>query len=236
MRRDYHNWQSERVGRQMELLAYGQAGAPLLVFPSWGGRFFDYENAGMIGELTGKIDAGQLQVFCVDGIDAASWQNKSIHPHERVTRQVAYEEYVLAEVVPLIKGRSGMPQLSTTGCGMGAYQALNFALRHPDAAAGCVAMSGTFDRKPQMDGYFDTDFYFNNPVEYLPNTGDPWFLERYRGMRFVLAAGADDSTLSESYRMSEIFNRQGMPHAMEVWPAEEGSEWALWRNMARKYL
>jgi esterase/lipase superfamily enzyme len=63
MRREYHNWYSHRLNRNMELLAYGHSGRPVLVFPTSQGRFFEFENNGMIHELAGKIDAGQLQVF-----------------------------------------------------------------------------------------------------------------------------------------------------------------------------
>ena len=80
MRRDYHNWYSHRLGRQMELLSYGQRGFPVLVFPTSRGRFFEYENSGMIHALAQKIEWGHIQVFCVDSIDSESWYNRCIHP------------------------------------------------------------------------------------------------------------------------------------------------------------
>ena len=107
MRRDYHNWYSPRLGRNMELLAYGHAGQPVLVFPTSRGRFFEFENNGMIHALAGKIEAGQLQVFCVDSVDSESWYNRWIHPHDRVARHNAYESYIIFEVAPLMKNLSG---------------------------------------------------------------------------------------------------------------------------------
>src|SRR5947209_16795950 len=107
MRRDYHNWYSTRLGRQMELLAFGHAGNPLLVFPTSRARFFEYEDNGMIDAVSGKIQSGDLQVFCVDSVDGESWYNRAIHPHERVMRHIAYEDYVLFEVTPLMRGLSG---------------------------------------------------------------------------------------------------------------------------------
>jgi esterase/lipase superfamily enzyme len=182
MRRDYHNWFSSRLDRHMELLSYGHAGTPLLVFPTSRARFFEYEDSGMIHALAPKIEAGRLYVFCVDSVDTESWHNRSIHPHDRVMRQIAYENYLLFEVVPFMKGTSGAAQIWTTGCSLGGYQALNFAMRHPDVTSACVAMSGSFDMKRFMDGYYDQDFYYNNPVDYLPNMNDPWFLDRYKTM------------------------------------------------------
>ena len=236
MRRDYHNWYSSRLDRHMELLSYGHAGTPLLVFPTSRSRFFEYENSGMIHVLAPKIDAGSLYVFCVDTVDSESWYNRSIHPHDRVLRQSAYENYILFEVVPLMKGTSGAAQIWTTGCSLGGYQAFNFAMRHPDVTSSCVAMSGAFDMRSFMDGYFDQDFYYNNPVDYLPNMNDPWFLDRYKAMKIVLAAGDCDISLGESYRMADILSRKNIPRWLDVWTGGERHDWPLWQRMAVKFF
>jgi esterase/lipase superfamily enzyme len=236
MRRDYHNWYSQRLNRNMELLAHGHAGLPILVFPTSQGRFFEYENAGMIDAISQKIDSGNLQVFCVDSVDSESWYNRGIHPHERVMRHIAYESYILYEVVPLIKGVNGAQQICTTGCSLGAYHALNFALKHPDVTSGCIAMSGSFDLKPFMDGYSDNDFYFNSPLDYLPNMNDPWFLERYQKMRLVLAAGDHDICLGENFRMADVLGKKGIPHLLDVWTGGERHDWPLWQRMAVKFF
>ena len=236
MRRDYHNWYSTRLGRNMELLVHGHAGSPLLVYPTSRARFYEYENMGMIRAISGKIDAGHLQVFCVDTVDAESWYNRGIHPHDRVMRHVAYENYVLFEVVPLIKGVNGSQQVTVTGCSLGAYHALNFALRHPDVTSGCVAMSGSFDMRRFMDGYYDQDFYYNNPVDYVPNMKDPWFLDRYRQMKIVLAAGDWDICLGDNFNMAHILGSKGIPHWLDVWTGGERHDWPLWQRMAAKFF
>lgn len=236
MRRDYHNWYSHRLGRHMELLAYGQAGLPILVFPTSRGKFFEYENNGMIHAIWEKIERGEVMVFCIDSIDSESWYNRSIHPHDRVMRHVAYENYILYEVTPLMKNLSGHQRICTTGCSLGAYHALNFALRHPDLTSACITMSGSYDMKPFMDGYYDTDFYFQNPVDYIPNQNDPWFLERYQLMRIVLAAGDWDICLGENFRMANILGAKGIPHWLDVWTGGEKHDWPLWQRMAVKFF
>lgn len=236
MRRDYHNWYSTRLGRHMELLVFGHSGLPLLVFPTSRARFFEYENNGMIGAVKDKIDNGHIQVFCVENVDSESWYNRSIHPHERVMRYLAYESYLLFELVPLIKGVNGNTRIAVTGCSLGGYHALNFALRHPDVVSSCIAMSGAFDLKMFMDGYYDNDFYFNNPVDYVPNITDPWFLDRFRQMRIVLAAGDHDICLGENFRMANILGAKGIPHWLDVWTGGERHDWPLWRRMAQKFF
>jgi esterase/lipase superfamily enzyme len=236
MRREYHNWFSHRLGRNMELLAYGHAGQAVLVFPTSRARFYEYENSGMVGALWQKIEAGHLHVFCVDSVDSESWYNRSIHPHDRVLRHNAYESYVLFEVVPLIKGLSGQGQICTHGCSLGAYHALNFSLRHPDVARRCVALSGAYDMKPFMDGYYDNDFYFNNPVDYVPNINDAWFLDHYRQLDIVLGVGDHDICLGENFRMAEILGRKGIPHWLDIWTGGERHDWPLWQRMAVKFF
>jgi esterase/lipase superfamily enzyme len=236
MRRDYHNWYSHRLGRYMELLAYGHAGMPVLVFPTSRGRFYEYENAGMIHSLSHKIEAGHLQVFCVDSVDAESWYNRGVHPHDRVTRHIAYENYILYEVLPLIRGLNGNAQICVSGCSFGGYHALNFALRHPDVSSACISMSGAFDLKPFMDGFYNQDFYFNNPVDYIPNVSDAWFLERYRHMHTILAAGDHDICLGENFRMAGILGSKHIPHWLDVWTGGLRHDWPLWQRMAQKFF
>jgi esterase/lipase superfamily enzyme len=236
MRRDYHNWHSPRLDRRMELLVFGHGGSPVLVFPTFRGRFFEYEDMGMVHALARKIDAGQLQLFCVDSVDAESWYNRNIHPHERVQRHVTYEEYLLFEVLPFMRGVNGGQQITVSGCSFGGYHALNFALRHPDVATACISMSGAFDLKPFMDGYYDELFYFNNPVDYLPNVNDPWFLDRYQTMKLVLAVGDHDICLSENFRMAGILGAKNIPHWLDVWTGGERHDWPLWQRMAVKFF
>jgi hypothetical protein len=86
MNREYHRGYSQELHRDMEALVFGHGGSPLLVFPTSMGRFFEYEDRGMIRVLAPKIESGELQVFCPDAVDTESWYNKSIHPRQRVLR------------------------------------------------------------------------------------------------------------------------------------------------------
>lgn len=220
----------------MELLTYGHSGVPVLVFPTSQGKFYEYENSGMVHAIWQKIEWGQLQLFCVDSVDSESWYNRGIHPHDRVMRSVAYEDYVVHEVFPLMRNLSGKDQICTTGCSLGAYYALNFALRHPDITSSCIAMSGAFDMTPFLGGYYDQDVYFNNPVDYVPNASDPWFLERYNRMKIVLAVGDHDICLGENYRMAHVLGTKHIPHWLDVWTGGERHDWPLWQRMANKFF
>src|SRR5213078_4706385 len=86
MHREYHRWHSPNLGRDMELLVFGHAGARVLVFPKSLARFHEWEDRGLIGTLGHHIEQGWLQVTCVDSIDAESWYAYHRHPGERAFR------------------------------------------------------------------------------------------------------------------------------------------------------
>ena len=53
------------------------------------------------------------------------------------------------------------------GASLGAYHAANTLFKYPDVVKRCFALSGVYDMKRFMDGAYDDNFYFNNPVDYL---------------------------------------------------------------------
>ena len=72
MKREYHKWSSPALGRDMELLVFGHDGPPALVFPTSCGRFFEFEDRGMVNAVRDKLEHGHLQLICVDSIDSES--------------------------------------------------------------------------------------------------------------------------------------------------------------------
>ena len=236
MNREYVRWYSPHLRREMELLVFGHAGEPTLVFPTSMGRYFDYENREMIAAIADRYEGGQRQAFCVDSVDADSWYNKGVHPRERVARHAEYEQYIQQEVVPYIRSRNSHPGLCVTGCSFGGYHSAAFALRHPDLVSACVSMGGAFDIKQFLDGYYDDSCYFFNPPDFLPGLNDSWYLDGYRRMRIVLATGETDICLEENRRLSGILGAKRIPHWLDVWGNGTGHDWPWWREMAVKFL
>ena len=236
MVREYHKWHSSRLGREMELLVFGHAGLPVLVFPTSGGRFFEFEDRGMTGVLGGKIDVGKLQLFCVDSVDNESWYNRQVPPRWRIARHMQYEDYVLSEVLPLIRQKNGDPRLVALGCSFGGYHAVNIAMRHPDIFTGLLSMSGAFDLTNFLQGYYDQDCYFNLPTHYLPNLSDSWFFERYARSQFILATGWDDHCLGQNQNLDHIMSTKNIPHEFYIWDSNNAHDWPTWERMVREYL
>jgi esterase/lipase superfamily enzyme len=221
----------------MELLVFGHAGTPLLVFPTSMGRFYDYEDRGMIAPVAPRYEGGGIQAFCLDSVDAESWYNKRIHPRDRVLRHLQYEQYIIQEAIPFVRSRNPSPELALTGCSFGGYHVVNFALRHPDLVTHAVSMGGAFDIHQFLSGYYDDNCYFNCPPDFLQNFNDDWHLSRYRTRtKIVLATGEQDICLNDNIWLSRIMDSKRIPHWLDVWGDNTGHDWPWWQKMAGKFF
>jgi esterase/lipase superfamily enzyme len=220
----------------MEMLVYGHAGLPAVVFPTSQGRFYEFEDRGMVEAIRWKIDNGEVQLFCVDSVDAESWYNRNVPPRWRIARQVQYDEYVVHEVVPLVKKLNWSPKRAAIGCSFGGYHAVTMALRHPDVFTAFLSMSGAFDMDSFLGGYYDQDVYFNQPTHFIPGMSDPWFLDRYRQNTYVLATGVHDQCWDQNERMAGILRAKGIPVRLDVWGGNARHDWPWWQRMVQTYL
>ena len=229
--REYIKEWSNALGRDMEALRFGTSGLPLLVFPTSLGRFYQWEDFGMINALRDKIDAGFIQVFCVDSVDAESWYAKQRAPRDRVQWHLAYERYLLREFLP----RIARPPV-TVGSSFGALHAVLTVLRHPARFNGFIALSGAFDTRAWIDGYFDQDVYYTNPMTFLPGLSDDRYLTPLRRMeKRVIATGAEDRNVDESIRIGTLLREKGVDVTLEIWPGWS-HDWPYWMDMMRKYV
>jgi esterase/lipase superfamily enzyme len=236
MRRHYHKWFSHRLGRDMEMLVFGRAGQPVIVFPTSCGRFYEFEDRGMVHAIHSKIDAGQVHLFCVDSVDGESWYNREATPRARIERQMQYERYVMDEVLPLVHKENASPHLATLGCSFGGYHAATIALRHPDVFTAFLSMSGVFDLSPFLAGYYDQDYYFHLPLHFLPNLSDSWYLDRYRHNTYVLATAEHDVGREENERLAHLLREKNVPCRLDVWGHGAGHDWPWWQRMVQTYL
>lgn len=235
MHRQYHRWFSRSLRRDMDLLLFGHDGPVMLVFPTSMGAFFEYEDRGMVGAVADKLESGRLRLACVSSVDGESWYARRAHPRHRVVRHLQYEDYILNDVVPLLRHLTWRDSFGVTGCSFGAYHAMAFALRHPYTFTWCVTMGGAFDIRQFLDGHFDEDSYFLNPPSFLPNLGDPYYLDQFRRNKFVLATGDQDICRSANESFSGLLASKGVPHSLHVWNHSK-HDWPDWRPMASAYL
>src|SRR4051812_21146637 len=152
MKRDYRKWWSPALEREMELLVFGERGTPVIVFPTSMGRFYQWEDFGMIEHMRTRIDEGWLQLWCVDSIDGESLYAKTKTWQQRATRYLGYELYVLDEVVPAIRAENDVDFLIAVGASFGALHAVTFATRRPGIIRKAIGLSGAYDTAAWLDG------------------------------------------------------------------------------------
>lgn len=236
MHREYHRWHSPSLGREMELLILGHAGARVLAFPSSMGRFYEWEDRGMASAVGEHLANGWLQLYCVDSVDDESWYAKWKHPADRAWRHTQYEDYLRNEVIPLSVQRNANPYLIVTGASFGAFHAMNFALRHPGLVGRVLAMSGLYDVKENTGGYSDERVRYHNPAEYLPVMSEHGeHMAAIRRMDIIMAVGREDPNICNNEWFSGELWKKGVWHALRVW---DGwcHDWAWWQGMVRAYI
>jgi esterase/lipase superfamily enzyme len=235
MQRSYDKWYSPALGRDMELLWFGSAGYPVLAFPTSMGRFFQYEDSGTIAALAQKIEAGHLQLCCVDSIDVESWYNESVPPAARAPRHERYDAYLQEEIVPFVRHRAGRHDMGAFGCSFGGYHTANFAGRHPETVTKAVCFSGVYDVSRFTDGYWDDGDYFNSPAAYIPNMDAAWTAKLAR-IDWVIATGEYDALAPDNRRFDAILTDKGIPHHTEIWPGINGHDWDSWNAAVVRLL
>ena len=173
MKEEYFKEYSRTLDRDMEFKVYGHTGKPVLVFPPGSGRFWHYEFHGMVEICRPYIDAGRIQLFCIDGIDFETWDFKDGNPYDRIRLHERYFNYVTDEFIPRIKGISrdanGGREIGilATGCSMGAFHSALTYFRRPDLLDSVIALSGLYSSKYFMGDYMDEVVYFNSVLNFL---------------------------------------------------------------------
>lgn len=221
----------------MGISVYGHYGAPLLFFPTSLGDEWEHENQGMISTLSPFIDQGRIKIFCVRSVTADGLFNKRAHPLHRSWVLRCYDAYIRHEVIPFIHHHCrGLLPVAVMGASLGAYHAANTIFKYPDAVKRCFALSGVYDMKRSMDGFYDDHFYFNNPVDYLPNLSDPWALGNLAScdIRIVTGHGPFEDS-GPSYELAGILRAKGIPHSLDDWGAQGGHDWPYWHHQMWTY-
>ncbi len=232
MNYDYYEWYSPNVGLQMGVLRIGHWGPALIYLPTCGGDHTEFERYGMEWDAKWWIDNGKVQFFSVDAINHLTYYNRHLHPADRVKWAMGYERYVVDEVLPLVRHVTNNPFVGIFGASFGGYNVTNLYFKHPDQFDLAVSMSGVFDIRPHLDGYYDDNCYFNNPVDYLPNLSDPWYYRHYNEKSlYWMLCGENDICISDNDSFHAMLEWKGIRHWYDRWPAPCDHHEYWWKKM-----
>ncbi len=244
MQVEYHAWQSDHLGRWMELKTFGNRGVPFIVFPCSRGRFYDYESFHMVDAISQFIERGSIMLVCVDSLDEETWYNFGVDPGARNWRYEQWDQYLTAEVVPFI--RDHFPEAAynpmTTGNSMGAYHAVNIFLKHPDIFAGTIALSGLYTLQRDEFGLAGQDIspvYFNSPINYLENLSDSFFIDLYRQRDIIVCTGQgawEEASVEDARALDNHFRRLGVPAWVDYWGYDVNHDWPWWFRQMNYFL
>ena len=239
-RRVYREY-SHCLNRDMEFIVYGTGGKPVLAVPSQDGRYFDFENFGMVEVCRDYIESGRIQLFSFDTIDKETWSNEWGDPHWRMQMQEAWFHYVVDELYPRLMEINGSGQkMMVTGCSMGAYHAANFFFRRPDLFDTVVSMSGIYNPQLLIPDYFDELTYYNSPVHSLRGMPDDHpYMEMYRHSKIIICVGQgawEDLMLVGTRELDTVLTQRGIPAWIDYWGFDVNHDWPWWRKQWRYFL
>lgn len=231
------SWWSERVSQQLRLARWGDVGLPVLVFPTAGGDCEEIERMGVVDACAPLLADRRVKLYSVDSIAGRAWIDRA-DPAHATWLQNQFDAAMRWEVVPAIRSdcRDDSIRIATAGASIGAFNAVEVLTRHPDVFSAAIAMSGTFDLTPWLNGWWSDDFYFSSPLHWIPNLDDGWQLDQLRERFVVLATGTGDwEDPGESWRLADVLGAQGIPNRVDQW---EGwpHDWQTWRAMLPEYL
>jgi len=239
MRRDTTSWFSNNLGMEMPMVAYGDRGYPLLMFPTAAADYLEYERFLLVDVIKPFIETGLLRAYSVNSVNRYSLLNKEASPQWKAELLTRYDRYVMEEVLPLIRNECGQDAKPlTTGASLGAFLAANCYFKHSDNFRGTIAMSGSYNIYNYLENYFDDNVYFNNPMMYLKNLNDDFHLRNLQKADSIVIAtgqGAFEAP-DRSRELSGILHSKGIPHLLEIWGHDVKHDWEWWRKMLPFYL
>ena len=239
----HHELYSPAIGAAGSVLAYGHWGRPVLAFPAERGRAWDWQDNGMVEAIHGLIDEGRAKLYCVDSFDAASWSNDTLPLEQRAQQHGRYESWILDQVVPaILQDSGGTGEILTTGISLGAFHAVNFALKRADVFPLAIGLSGNYD-PAAWNGWGERGdaTYFNNPMDYVGHL-DGEHLEWLRSRLSVLIVCGqgmwEDSTgaLESSKRLAGLLGERGIRHELDLWGHDVPHDWPSWRAQIAHHL
>jgi esterase/lipase superfamily enzyme len=223
----------------MPLVAYGDTGYPLLMFPTAAADYLEYERFLLVDAIKPLIESGQLRAYSINSVNRYSLLNDKASPQWKAELLTRYDRYITEEVLPLIRDECGSDAKPlTTGASLGAFLAANCYFRHPNEFRGTIAMSGSYDIRSYLKDYYDNNVYFNNPAQYLANLDDDHYLpilQKADSIVIVTGQGAFEAP-ERSKDLSKILHSKGIPHLLELWGHDVKHDWDWWRKMLPHYL
>lgn len=232
MQREIFGWHSPSLGEDAPLAIYGHYGFALLLVPTAGADYLEYERFQLMDSLRPLVEGGKCKVFSINSVNKQSWMNKQMEGAHKAIRQNQWNQYVFNEVIPFIRNStSADTPIIVSGASFGALHSMNLFLKRPDLFNGVIAMSGVYNLMEYTDGYYDEQVYFNSPAHYLPKLTDEWYLSQIRRSQHIhIFSGEGPYEAPDAARefAGTLYNK-GIWYDLDIWGPEWKHDWPTWR-------
>ena len=243
MTRVMETWSSERVGREVKVVRWGELGTPVVFFPTAAGDAEECERFLLVDALAPLLEEGIIKLYSVDSVPGMVWLKEDNQVPGATRAQAGFDAFVEHELVPRIRRdcnvADGEPlDIIASGASIGAYNALAAICRHPDLFSEAICMSGTYELSKFIDGDMDEAWYFASPLHFIPNLPeDHPSLQRLRERRILISHGAGRwEDPEESWAVARVLGARGIPNHVDEWGEEWDHDWPTWRRMLPDYL
>lgn len=236
MKRVFKTWNSPSIGREMQLIIYGDSGTPVLLFPSAHGDVNEWDSNERIGVLETQIEEGYNQFFLIDSFAQESFMNPDLPPLKKIARFEQYQAYIMDELLPFISDINSNPFIITSGVAIGAYCSLLMALKYPANFHKVISICGYFDISVHLNGAMNDSIYFNNPVDFIPNLNDEKLLQLISSVDVRLLNYKNDPTQGDTRKMSDLLWLKFIEHEHYVWDRETDDLWSIAPDMLKDNL
>lgn len=240
----YGKFYSRNLGRDMEYKVYGSGGKPVLVLPCQGGKFYEFEDFGMLRVYAPYIEDGRIQVFTVDSIDYETLFAQG-DPRARTERHEAWMRYLIEEAVPHFSHintmRNGWEiRFLVTGLSLGALHAASLFFRFPDVFDSLLSLSGIYSMEYIFGGYSDDITYNNSPQQFVANMPeDHPYIQKYNKNRIILCVGRgawENETLHSTSVFASVLERKHIHAWVDFWGTDSRHDWDWWFKQVEYFL
>ncbi len=216
----------------------------MLVFPSEGGRAWDFERNGMVESVFTLVDQGRVKLFCVDSLDAYTWSDPTAPIEERASRHRLYHDWLVDEVVPWIRAdTAGEAELLAIGCSLGAYHAVHLSLQRADLVPAAIGFSGNYDVSTwHAWGTRGDAAYFANPADYVLHLGGEHLEWLRRRVSLLLVVGQGEwethptGALPATRKLAALLREKGIRCELDLWGHDVSHNWPWWRRQLAHHL
>ena len=232
--------QSKLAQRSFDVSVYGDAGRAVIAFPSEDGCSTSWENGGMVEALRERIEAGELQLFCTESMDAQTWLARGAVDDYRLRNLEQWQGYVEKELLPYAARHSASKELPlVAGASIGALNATALMLRQPKRLGGLLAMSGSYDARAFAGADPDQAWLDVSPVDIVRTlANDAKGMKGLAGkqLAFVCGRSSDELGLGSQRGLDALCCELGLEASFEYWGWDVVPSWFWWQEEARQLL